>query len=538
MSRGKGAPAREPAAAIRLPALRAPPWSAAAWGAIALTTAFLALAWWWLTQDHGVPATEPGATLSATLAARDVLAAGDLLGPLRSDAIHPPFPQLVGAVGMLLGGTNVRATVLAHDLVFVPLLALGCYQTAKLAAGPRAGLLATAFALGSPLVVEQFHVPMVDAPDAALVAVTVWLILASERFARVPVAALAGVAAGLGLATKQQFPFFVAGLVAVVLVRGGWRNWRGVAACALAALVVGGPWYAIHFSELGALAHAPVVAATPGTLLPRLSLANLGFYLWTALNSLLFAPLFAFAAVGVATAAVEVVRRPSGAGLAPELLGGLLGAWIALLITPIHVGRYLLPAIVYLAVLGTVWIVRRPPRVRALATGALTLALGASVLAASFGVGGVVRVELTGHPAPEAGVLGIPPRDAIVLHSDRNFLVSGPRRGDDVLDLFEAMRRDGVQLVGWIPTELEPRFYDHYGLDALAALARLGVLGNFDPRQLPPQSAVLVRHPRGEGVSPCIRLADGSGVWAWRERVVAGAAPDYCPLRRPAAQSG
>ena len=40
------------------------------------------------------------------------------------------------------------------------------------------------FVLGSPLLIEQFHVFMIDAPEAALVAVAVWLILASDRFAR------------------------------------------------------------------------------------------------------------------------------------------------------------------------------------------------------------------------------------------------------------------------------------------------------------------------------------------------------------------
>ena len=74
--------------------------------------------------------------------------------------------------------------MLAQNLVFVPLLALACYRVGRMVAGPRAGLLAVVFALGTPLIAEQFHVFMLDAPQATLVAVAVWLILASDRFAR------------------------------------------------------------------------------------------------------------------------------------------------------------------------------------------------------------------------------------------------------------------------------------------------------------------------------------------------------------------
>lgn len=506
------------------PSLR---WSGAAWAAIGLTAAFVALAWWWLAQDRGVPGTEPGATLSDALAVRDLLAAGDPLGAFARDAIHPPLPALVAGLGLLVGGLEVRSAVLALDLVFVPLLALGCYQTGKLAAGPLAGLLATAFALGAPLVVEQFHVPMIDAPDAALVAVAVWLILASEHFRRIGVAALAGAVVGLGLLVKQQFPFFVVGLLAVVLARGGWRNRRGLGAFALAALAVGAPWYLGHLSRAGLLAHDAVVAATPGTLPSRLSPEGLGWYAWTALNSLLFAPLFAFAAVGIAAAVAEVARSPSRAGVLPELLGGLLGAWVALLATPIHVTRYLLPAIVYFAVLGTCWIVRLRPPVRGLAAAALALALAASALGAAFGAGGVVRVPLSGEPALDRGALGIPPRGVIVLHSDRNFLVSGPRRGDDPLALFRALRREGIALVAWLPSERDERVYDPYGLDALAAMAGLRVLGRVDPQSMPPQAVLLVRRPPAASGPPCVRLAGAGGVWLLRGGEAG--APRYCP---------
>ena len=505
--------------------------SAAAWGAVALTTASIALALWWLWQDRGIPGTEPGATLSDAMWTRDALAAGHLLDPITGSAIHPSLVRVVGALGMLIGGVNVVAPTVAEIVVFVPLLALGCYGTGALVAGPRGGLLATAFGLGAPLVVEQFHVLMLDAPNAALAALAVWLVLASERFRRTGVAALAGVAVGCGLLTKQQFALFLAGLVVVVLARrGGWRNWRGIAAFAAAALLVAGPWYVAHLGRLG-VSDALAGAQVPGTLPPRLSLENLGWYVWGALNGVLLAPLFALAAIGLVTAAVETVRGRA-APWVPELLGGLLFAWVALMATPIHVVRYELPAIVYLAVLGTSWIVRAGMRTRAVATAVLALAVMASVLGAGFGIGGEVRVPLANHLAANRAIFGIARTRQVVLYSNRVFQLSGPRRGDDVLALLHALRRAGIQTVSWLPSDKEEYEFDNIGLDAMAAMAGLDVLPGFDPSNMPQGAALLVRRSVS-GTPPCARMAGGHGLWVRIGSALEPGTPDYCPLRRP-----
>ena len=127
--------------------------------------------------------------------------------------------------------------------MFVLLLALGCYNVGRLTFGPLAGVLAVVFALGSPLVIEEFHEFMLDAPEAAMVAISAWAILATDRFLRLGVCALAGVAVGLGMLSKESFAFFVAGLVLASAVRGGRRAWRGIAIFVAVALVIALPWY-------------------------------------------------------------------------------------------------------------------------------------------------------------------------------------------------------------------------------------------------------------------------------------------------------
>lgn len=514
--------------------LRRPRWSADAWGAIALAAAFVAVTCWWVAVDRSIPGTEAGSHLGTALRYRDLLASGDLVGPFRADAIHPPLVFALGAVAELIGGIDVAPPVIAQNLVFVPLLALGCYQTAKLAHGSRAGLLAVLFALGSPLLIEQFHVFMLDAPQAALVAVAVWLVLASDGLRRRGPAVLAGAAIGLGCTIKPQFPVYLAGLIAVVLVRERrWRDVRGLAALVLPAVAIGAPWYLLHAGDLGHLASESVGNAEEGTLPPRLSLANLAWYGWGTLNSLLFAPLFAFATVGVVRAFASP-RAARGARIGrpeitAELFGGLLGGWLFLLVTPIHVVRYALPLLPYLAVLGTGWIVdlRRGPR-RA-ATVALALAVAATTLGATFGAGGDVRLALGRTISREAAWAGVAPANELVIYSDHDFQVAGPQREGRMLALMRALRRDGVTGVAWLQRQVTPVFEDQ-GLHALSAMARLSSPLPTEP--LPPRIAVLLHGLVGDGPPPCVTLADGTGVWLRLEHADEPQ-PFYCPWHRP-----
>ncbi len=156
-------------------------------------------------------------------------------------------------------------------------------------------MLAAIFVLGTDLLTAQFHVFMLDAPEAAVVAVSIWLILACDDFNRVGVSGVAGLAVGVGLLTKVQYGPFVVGILLMALLRGGWRNRRGLLAFAAAAVVVGIPWYVDHLSQFSTFLQVstanPIVV--PGDIPPTLSFANFTWYFWNILNSQLLVPLFA-----------------------------------------------------------------------------------------------------------------------------------------------------------------------------------------------------------------------------------------------------
>jgi hypothetical protein len=485
-----------------------------------------------LTQDRSIPIYDAGFHLEAAFEFHSMLAAGNLLGPFTQPAIYPTLGHLVGALATRVGGENVASPIVGENLVFVPLLALGCYQTGRLLFGPLAGMLAVVFVLGSPLLISLFHVFMLDAPLTALVAVSVWLLLASRDFSRPGVAAAAGLAVGLGCNVKSQFPLFVAGLIAFMLLHGGWRNWSGFASFGLVAIVIGEPWYVVHFSELGTLLElgGNTSGAPPGNIPPTLSTDNLLWYFWNVLNFQLLAPLFLLAVGGAVWMLVALVRSDGERGARLELLVGAFTAWLAITLTPHHDIRYGLPLLVYLAVIATGWIASLPRLARVGAIALLALGVGANTLGIDFGVGREVKVALVRTlPGTEQAP------DQIVLFSTTGFLASSPSRDGDVPGLLEELRREGVRTVTWSAEQSAAPDFSEAGLRPLARIADLSPVLTPKPEFSNSVNVATLVHESVTAHAPptCTRLSDGTGVWVVRYDTAAGKLAYYCPSRRP-----
>lgn len=505
--------------------------SAPAWGAIAITVVFVALTCWWLTQDRSIPIFDAGAHLETVIYLHHLVASGDLLGPFNYTSQYPPLAYIVGVISMALGGVSVAAPIIGENLVFVPLLALGCYQTGRLLFSPRAGLLATAMVLGSPLLIAQFHVFMLDAPETAVVAVSIWLLLASDGFTRVGYSAAAGLAVGAGLMTKVQFPFFVVGIVLVALARGGWRNWRGLAAFAALAVLVGLPWYVDHLSELSTitkLAGTGSGAAT-GNLPPTFSSTNLGWYFWSTLNSQLLAPLFLLVLGGTVWTIAATVRARELRGPRLEFLIGGFVAWLSITLTPHHDIRYDMPLMPYLAVVGTGWVFELPRIARVAALALLVGGVVANTLGTTFGVGGQLEAKLVSSP-PHSEQFP----DRVVVYSDQGFLVAGPKRDGDVPGLFSTLHDEGVQTVAFHESQIEGPDFSGEGLGPLAMIAGLqpSVQTSLDASSA--AAVTIVHEARRAGLpAACTTLGDGSGVWLLRLDPLTHAVRYYCPTRDP-----
>jgi hypothetical protein len=523
-------PRRSEASAVSR--LRVRGWSAYAWGAVGATAAFIAITCWWLTQDRSIPIYDAGNHLETALEYRNMLVAGNLLGPFTQATVYPILGHMVGALAALVGGVNVASPIIGENVVFVPLLALGCYQTGRLVFSPLAGMLAVVFVLGSPLVISLFHVFMLDAPLTALVSVSVWLMLASEDFSRPGVAAMAGLAVGLGLNMKAQFALFLVGLTLIVLLHGGWRNWRGFVLFSAVVAVVGLPWYLYHFSELGAMLElASTGPGTPvGNIPPTLSTDNLLWYFWNILNSQLLAPLFLLALAGTLWTLRSLVRARGQASARLEFLAGGFAAWLVVtFVTPHHDIRYGLPLLAYTAVLATGWIAGAPRAPRVAAIAVLVLGVTANVLGIDFGVGREVKLALA-DPLPATEQLP----DRVVLYSTNGFLAGAPSRDGDVPGLLEELHRDGVRTVTWSAEQSRLPDFSSAGLTPLAQIAGLSPAPSSGLQYgRSPLVATLVHEAVTARTPPtCTRLSDGTGVWVVRYDSVAGKLELYCPGRR------
>jgi len=481
-----------------------------------------------------MPYGDAGFHLATALEFHDSIANGHWAAPFtwRYD-VYPPLTPLVGALALFIGRTP-SVPILAQNLVYVPLLALASYQIARRAYGALAGCLAVTFALGTPLVAEQFHVFMLDAPLTALVAATVWLVIESERLERVPIAAGAGAMAGLGLLSKQTFPLYVTGFILLVLARhGGWRNVRGLCAFVAAALLIAAPWYVAHAADLQEVfSDASTNVNIPPLARPALlSTANLSWYFWALANGVLFTPLLALASIGVVRTGIAAVRGREERGVAVELLGGLALAFVAITAMPHKDLRYAMPLRVCVAVRGTGWIAGMRPRLRAIAVAALTLAVAASTMGATFGVGPTYSELLPGNWLAPRGQ-GVMPLERFTIYANHDYMVSLPRRAGDLLGLFDELRDAGVREVSVSGTEAasEDIDFNPNGLLLFARIARLTLPPRTSSRDaFGPQVATLIHALSLGKAPPCVRLPDGSGVWIRRGDPWAPGARDYCP---------
>lgn len=419
---------------------------AALWSA-ALGFAYVCLTTWWVLRDHAIPGGgDPGIHLNTASNAGDLLADFDIgglidLGPVGTEFFYPPLVHVIGGIPAALGLAVQDWGTIAVNIVFVPMLVAGVYLSGKRIYGPTAGLLAVLFALCTPMTLSLFHVFVLDAPLAGAVALTVAALLYSDRFARRLPSVLAGGLVGVCMLVKPSAPLYLIGPVLVMLVAGGWRQWRRLLLAAVALAVVAGPYYAIHLDDVLDLGQASTVGTEIGRTGTefdrdaRISYDNLSWYGWAAINQVYYVPLLALFAGGV----VVAVRRWRQPGVA-ELLAGAVVTYLALaLVLSIRDPRYALPTVVFVAVIGAGWITTISAAIwRRVLLGLLGLIAAVNVVASVISIPNV-RVlapnstfELDNDPA------------TFTFFTDRGYFVGPPVANDLWTRLFDAAEEEGL----------------------------------------------------------------------------------------------
>jgi hypothetical protein len=477
------------------------------WGAIAATVLFLATTLWWLLEDGRIPIYDSGAHQFTALTYRDAFGNGDpfLWFTAHNPPTYPPLVHLVGALATVFGGISTTTMVFGANLFFVPALALGCYLAGAVLYDRRAGALAAVFALCTPLIVVQFHLFMLDAPQAAMTALAVGLILACRRFERDWVGFAAGLATGGALMTKNTSAFFLLGLLGLVFLRGGWRNRRGLVFFAVGVALIAGAWYVVHLKDQ--LKYAGGAAVAGSSVLqydpPALSFADLTWYAWDAANHLLFLPLCLFVLAGIVPAIQRLLPRPSRDDQMLEFLGGGLFGWFVTDLLANNDPRYTMPTIVYLAVIGTGWMTQvSRVRWRRLALGVFLAVCGVTFVSTAFGIGPTLKIGDGGSYENLRG-------QVTFLNPDV-YLVGKPERAGDMVGVLKAAHAAGVRQVAVDRNSAGAPFFNVPGLSVALREAKLRFTPRAEYTALGPKDIYIVLAPHGSiAAPPCTVVPDG-----------------------------
>jgi hypothetical protein len=133
---------------------------------------------------------------------------------------RPPLCHLVAVPFYRLFGVSTDIALM-KNVVFVAILLLSVYGIGRRFYGEGVGLLSAFLVSTYPILFSISRMPYVDYSLTAMVALAVYLLVASEGFHRRGYSLWLGLAIGLGILTKWPFVAFAGGPIAYVAVRSG-----------------------------------------------------------------------------------------------------------------------------------------------------------------------------------------------------------------------------------------------------------------------------------------------------------------------------
>lgn len=475
---------------------------------------FVAALFWWLTRDNRIPEWDSGLHLMEALYVHNgLLHSGHRLDWFTGWDTYPFLVPAVGGFATFIFGFHLMALTLVSNIVFMSIFAFACYGIGCMVSGRTAGLLAGIFALGMPIIASTAHTYDLDPGEAAMVAAAVWALLASDRFKDIGFASLAGILCGLAMLTKETGVVFFAGVIPVMILRGGWRNWLGIVLFGILLLATAGPWYIYHWTDIkSTFSSIAQLYVNPVQSPPRWSLTNFEWYFWCLVNQQALLPFTLAAIVGTIVAVRRSITRFTPDNLLPELLVGGVFAYLVMTYLTHKDPRYSLPLFVYVAVIGTFWIVDiRRKIVRRGLIGGLVAVAAINVEAMEIGIGGIHRAMIA---LPGAQTSMIDPYQ-LTVYENQGWLRGPPQDDADARGLIRGLKGQGFTSLS-IDQSVNDLDFSELGLTPVAESLGVQVpqLTTMNaPGPAPHEAFILTRQAQPGGPPPCLTLRDGTQVY-------------------------
>jgi 4-amino-4-deoxy-L-arabinose transferase-like glycosyltransferase len=407
----------------------------------------------WLYLDNYPPAWDSAHHLTMTLRWLAFWQAPSLAGirAVAAASAYAPLSYWLVLPFYTLFGHGADVAVLANGAIWLGVLLMATYGLGREVASPQAGLLAAALVSLYPLVGALQRDFFLDVGLAAMVALSLWLLLRCGSFDHRGRAVTLGVALGLGTLVKWPFPFFAGGpfLAALYVVarRNRWSKQRltnlGLCLAAAGALGMARLLFNVLFlpGDLYNLTGVGQLVASFSTAAghpPWYTLRGATYYATTFVNhqaGLFFAVLF--------LAAVPAFLRHAQRGRLILALSITVPFVLATLL-PIKEQRITVPYLPSVAVITAVGLTSIGQEVLRAGVVALTLAVGlVQLLAASFGISALPQEVLVRTSWIELAVFQQHP-----VQSPRDFQVQ-PGNWDHA-SLLDAIRAD-AEAQGFTP---------------------------------------------------------------------------------------
>jgi 4-amino-4-deoxy-L-arabinose transferase-like glycosyltransferase len=174
--------------------------------------------WYWLSSNVVLTGWDKARHLAQSVTYNSLLkplTPQTFFGAFISDSVRPPFAPMAAVPLYRLFGTSSDVAVMLNVL-YLAVTLIATYRVGVLLRGRRLGLLSLVLLALFPMFYAMSRYFYLEFPLTALVAVTMWLLLASAGFQKRGRSLLFGLCLGLGLLTKRTYVAFV--LAPVVLV--------------------------------------------------------------------------------------------------------------------------------------------------------------------------------------------------------------------------------------------------------------------------------------------------------------------------------